>query len=99
MLNVSFKFYVSTDATADAASCSRLAAIISTPEESKSKIWMHIKHCLVSAKSIPIREVQKLLWPDETASDAENLGMWCLPSLVNIFWEFFSKIFGTTLQD
>ena len=50
---------------------------------------MHIKHCLTSAKSIPIHEVQQLLCPDAAASDAENLGMSCLPSLVNIFLRNF----------
>ena len=38
---------------------------------------MHIKHCLSSAKAIPIQEVriQKLLCVDAAASDAENLCM------------------------
>ena len=76
---------MSTDATADTASCSALAAFISTPEESKPKIWMHIKHCITSAKAIPIHEIQKLLCVDAAASDAENLCRWCLASLVNIF--------------
>ena len=80
--------YISTDATAYAASCSTLAAFIATPEESKPKIWMHIKQCLTSAKAIPIHEVQKLLCVDAAASDAENLCMWCLASPVNTFWEF-----------
>ena len=59
------------------------------PEESKPKIWMHINQCLRSAKVIPIQElpVQKLLCVDAAASDAENLCMWCLASLVDIFWE------------
>ena len=82
-----FYVYVSTDATADAASCSTFAAVISTPEESKPTIWMHIKQCYTGAKTIPIHEVQKLLCVDAAASDAENLCMWCLASLVNIFWE------------
>ena len=38
-----FQDYASNDATADATSCLILAAFISTPEESKPKIWMHIK--------------------------------------------------------
>ena len=52
------KFYVnkSTDATADAASFSTLLAFILTLEKSEPKIWMHIKHCLSSAKAIPIEE-------------------------------------------
>ena len=33
-----FEVYVSTDATADAASCSTFAAFILTPEEGKPKI-------------------------------------------------------------
>ena len=57
MLNVSFIFMiVSTDVTADAASCLTLAAFILTLEKSEPKIWMHIKHCLSSAKAIPIQE-------------------------------------------
>ena len=85
--NCEFHVYVSTDATADAASCSTFAAFILIPEENKSKIWMHINHCLSSVKSIPIQEVQKFLCVDAAASDSENLCMWCLASLVDIFWE------------
>ena len=48
---------------------------------------MHINHCLSSAKPIPILEVQKLLCVDAAASDAENICMWCLASLVDIFGE------------
>ena len=40
-----FEVYVSTDATADAASCSTIAAFILIPEESEPKFWMHINHC------------------------------------------------------
>ena len=52
------KFYVNvpTDVAADAASCSNLAASILTLEKSEPKIWMHVKHCLSSAKAIPIQE-------------------------------------------
>ena len=82
-----FYVYVSTDATADAASCSLLAAFILIPEESKPKIWMHIKHRLSSDKAILIQEVQKLLCVDAVSSDAENLYMWCLAGLVDVFWE------------
>ena len=57
-----FYVYVSTDATADVASCSTFAAFISTPEVSKPKFWMHIKQCYTGAKTIPIHEVQKLLY-------------------------------------
>ena len=64
-----FKVYVSTDATADAASCSTFAAfILLIPEESKPKIWMHINHCLSSAKAIPIQK--KLLCVYAAASYA-----------------------------
>ena len=75
MVNVSFKFMYSTDATADAASCSTFAAFILIPEESKSKIGMHINHCLSSVKAIPIQEVQKSLCVDAAVSDAENLSI------------------------
>ena len=52
------KFYVNvhTDMTADVASCSTLVAFTMTLEKSEPKIWMHIKHCLSSAKAIPIQE-------------------------------------------
>ena len=82
-----FSVYVSTDATADAASCSTFAAFIFITEERKSKIWMHINHCLSSTKAIRIQEVQKLLCVNAAASDAKNLRMWCLASLVDIFSE------------
>ena len=39
-----FYVYMSTDVTADAASCWTLAAFILTLEKSEPKIWMHIKH-------------------------------------------------------
>ena len=47
---------------------------------------MHIEYCLTSAKAVLIHEVPKLLCIDAAASDAENLCMWCLASLVNIFF-------------
>ena len=55
------KFYVhvSTDVTADAASCWTLAAFILTLEKSEPKI--------------PIQEAQELHCVDAAASDAENL--------------------------
>ena len=87
------KVYVSTDATADAASCSTFLAFILTPEEGLPKIWMHTNHCLSSVKAIPIQEVQKLLCVDAAASDDENLYMWCLASLVDIFWEILFQNF------
>ena len=40
-----FYVYVSTDVTADAASCWTLAAFILTLEKSEPKIGMHTKHC------------------------------------------------------
>ena len=83
-----FNVYVSTDVTADAASCWTLAAFILTLEKSELKIWMHIKHCLSSAKAIPIHEAQKLHCVNAAASDAENPCRWCLASPVDIFWEF-----------
>ena len=87
-----FYFYVSTDVTADAASCWTLAASILTVEKSEPKIYMHIKHCLSSAKAIPIQEAQKLHGIDAAASDAENLCRWCLASPVDIFWEFLFRV-------
>ena len=86
-----FNDYVSTDVTADAASCCKLAAVILTLEKSEPKIWIHIKHCLRSAKAMPIHEVQKLHCVDAAASDAENLYRWCLASLVDSFWEFLFR--------
>ena len=83
-----FKLYVSTDATADAASCSTLAAFISTLENSELKIRKHIRHYLSSDKAITIQEAQKLLCVDAAASDAENLCKWCLASFIDIFLEF-----------
>ena len=65
-----FYVYVSTDVTATAASCWTLAAFILTLEKSEPKIWMHIKHCVSSAKAIPIQEAQKLLCIDAAASDS-----------------------------
>ena len=65
--------YVSTDVTADAASCWTFAALILTLEKSEPKIWIHIKHCLSSAKAKPIQEAQKWHFVDAAASDAENL--------------------------
>ena len=84
------KFYinVSTAATADAASCSTFESLILTLEKSQPKIWMHIKHCLKSAKAIAIQEAQNIHCVDAAASDAENLSKWCLASLMDIVWEF-----------
>ena len=87
-----FYVYVSTDVTADAASCWTLAAFILTLEKSQPKIEMHIKHCLSSATAIPIQEAQKLHCVDAAASDSENRCEWCLASLVDIFWEFLFRI-------
>ena len=55
---------------------------------------MHIKHCLSSAKAIPIQKVQKLLCVDVAASDAENLCMSCLASLVNIKKKWFQNLWN-----
>ena len=94
-----FYVYVSTDLTADADSCWTLAAIIFTLKKSDPKIWMHIKHCFSMAKAIPIQEAQKLHCVDAAASDAQNICKWCLASTVDIFWEFCSELFKTTVQD
>ena len=91
-----FYVYVSTDATADAASCSTFASFILTLEKSEPKIWMHIKHCLNSAKAKAIKETQNMHCVDAAASDAENLCKWCLASLVDIVWEF---LFQNILND
>ena len=45
-----FKVYVSTDAAADPASCSTLAAFMSTLENSVLNIWKRIRHCYVVTK-------------------------------------------------
>ena len=87
-----FYVYVSTDVTADAASCWTFAAFLLTSEKSKPKVWMHIKHCLSNAKAIPIQKAQKLPCVDAAASDAENLCKWCLTSPVDIFWELLFRI-------
>ena len=68
-----FYVYVYTDATADAASCSTFASFILTLEKSEPKIWMHIKHCLNSAKAISIQETQNMHCVDAAAPDADNL--------------------------
>ena len=78
--------------TADAASCWTLSAFILTLEKSEPKIWMHTKHCLSSAKAIPIQEAQRLHCVDAAASDAENLCKGCLDSPVDIFWWFLFRI-------
>ena len=84
-----FRLELSTDVTADAVSCWTLAVFILTLEKSEPKIWMHIKHCLSSAKAIPIQEAQELHCVDTAASDAENLCRWCLASPVDIFLRIF----------
>ena len=87
LLSVSFLFSLSTDATADAASCSTFASFILTLEKSEPKIWMHIRHYLNSAKATAIQETQNMYSVDAAASHAENLCKWCLSSLVDIAWE------------
>ena len=74
---------------ADAAPLSAFASFILTLEKSEPKIWMHIKHCLNSAKAITIQEAQNMYGSDAAASDAENLCKWCqwLAS-----WIFFWRI-------
>ena len=83
-----FYVYVSTDATADAASCSTFASFILILEKSEPKIWMHIKHCLNSAKAIAIQETQNKHSVDAVAFDVENICKWCLANLVDIVWAF-----------
>ena len=83
---------MSTDATADAASCSTLATFISTLENSELKIWKHIRHCLSSDKAIAIQEAQKLLCVDAAAFDAENLCKWSLACFMDIFLRIFVPI-------
>ena len=68
-----FYVYVSTYATADAASFWKLAVVILTLERIEPKICMHIKLCSSSAKAITIQEAQKLHLVDTAESDAENL--------------------------
>ena len=94
-----FYVYVSTDVTADAASYWALAAFLLILEKSEPKIWMHIKHCLSSAKAMLIQEEQKLHCVDAAASDAENLRRWCLASLGIYFENFCYEFFKMTLQD
>ena len=53
-----FYVYVSTDATADADSCSKFAAFILTLDKSELKIWIQIKHCLSSAKALLSRTTE-----------------------------------------
>ena len=60
---------------------------------------MHIKHCLRSAKTIPIQEAQKLHYVVVAASDAETRCRLCLASPEDIFENFCSELFKTTLQD
>ena len=99
--NVQCKFYVyvSTDVTVDADSCWTLAAFILTLEKSELKIWIHIKHCLSSAKAIPIQEAQKCIVLMQLhlmlkifVGDA-----WLAPWI--FFENFYSEFFKTTLQD
>ena len=95
------KFYVnvSTNATADAASCSTFASFILTLEKSEPKIWMHIKHCLNSTKAIATQETQNMHSVDAAASDAENRCNWCLASLMDIVWDFlFQNIFNDSAK-
>ena len=77
------------------------------PWGEKTKNGMHINHCVstCSVKAIPIQEVQKLLCVDAAASDDENLCIWCLDSLVDIFgeilfqnlWNNFARLIKNSL--
>ena len=73
--------------------------ILLTPKEGKPKIWMHIKHCLSSAKAIPIQEVQNcfVLMQLHLILKIFVCDAWL--ALWIIFEKCCSKIFGTTLQD
>ena len=94
-----FHLYVSTDATADAASCSTFASFILTLGKTEPKIWMHIIHCLISAKAIAIQETQNMHCVDAAASDAEDLYKWCMASIVDIVWEFlFQNIMNNSAR-
>ena len=42
---------------------------------------------------MPIQEVQKLLCVDAATSYAEDLCLWCLASLVDIFWAILFQNF------
>ena len=42
---------------------------------------------------MPIQELQKLLCVDAAAADAENLCLWCIASLVDIFWAILFQNF------
>ena len=67
------------------------------------KIWIHIKHCLSSAKAMPIQKTLNLICGGVAASDAHNLCyLCCLASLADFiffFKNFCSEISWTTLQD
>ena len=67
-------------------------AFILTLEKSEPKIWIHIKHCVSSAKAIPVQEAHTLYCVDAAVPDAKNLCRWCLASFVYIFWEFLFRI-------
>ena len=61
---------------------------------------MHIKHCLSSAKAIPIQEAQELRCVDAVASDAKKslyVDAWLAPWMY--FENFYSEFFKMTLQD
>ena len=52
-----------------------------------------------STKAIPIQEVQTLLCADAATYDAENLCMWCLASLVDIFGEIlFQNLWNNSVR-
>ena len=85
--------------TADAASCSTLAAFILTLEKSEPKIWMHIKYYLSSAKAIPIQEHKTciVLMPLHLMLKIFVSDAWLAPWI--FFENFCSEFFETTLQD
>ena len=94
-----FYVYVSTDVTADAASCLTLAAFKVTLEKSEPKIWMNFKHSLSSTKAIPIQEAQELHCVDAAASLLKILVGDAWLALWIFFENVCSEFFKTTLQD
>ena len=94
-----FYVYMATDVPADAAYCWTLAAFILTLEKSELKIWMHIKHCVSSAKAIPIPGTQKwiVLMQQHLMLKIFVGDAWLAPQI--FFENFCSEFFKTTLQD
>ena len=90
---------MSTDVTADAASCWTLTAFIFTLEKSESKIRMHIKHYSSGAKAIPIKEAQNciVLMQLHLIQKIFVGDAWLAPWI--FFENFCSESLKTTLRD